>query len=346
MQIHDQIEFHNVAELVPMAHPAGLALYRYSREAISHLSPLGHQAGACADGVELRFVTGTSWVNLTLSAISRYPWDAGAKVSIFRGDIPIAEHVIADGATKTIKLEAPAILDKMAPRAFADRLFAQDVWRIVLSGTTIVYHGIETGGQPIRPPRQDEKPALRWLAYGSSITNSVPGYVHHCAHHLRADVFNKGLCGSCACEPETGRFLATCDDWDFATLELGVNIRGQVSTEEFEKRTRGLVRELRKTSPSKPIVLITVFPTSDDFLVEPNGMTEINRAFRDVLHRVHEDSGDPNLHLIEGDRVLTSYTAFSADLLHPSPNGHQLMGCNLAACLRPILNLPLEEARQ
>ncbi len=338
MQIRDQIEFHNVGELAPVAHPNGLALYRYSGEAISHLSTLGQHAGACSDGVELRFVTGANWVNLTLSARSPYPWSNGANVNIFRGDILVADAFIADGATRTLKLSAPPLLSQMGPRAFEDRLFVPDLWRVSVSGATIIYHDITTGGQPIRPPRPDEKPGLRWLAYGSSITNSAPGYVHHAARHIRADVYNKGLCGACICEPETGRFLASCEDWDFATLELGVNMRGSVSNEEFEQRARGIVSELRKHSPSKPIVLITIFPTSDDFLATPDRMTEINDAFRGVLRRIHAASSDPNLYLIEGDRILTSYAGLSADLIHPSPDGHQLMGHNLASCLRAILN--------
>ena len=36
----------------------------------------------------------------------------------------------------------------------------------------MVFHGIDAFGADIRPPRADEKPALRWLAYGSSITHS------------------------------------------------------------------------------------------------------------------------------------------------------------------------------
>jgi hypothetical protein len=260
-------------------------------------------------------------------------------VSIFRGDIPVADEFIADGKTQTLRLSVPPLLGQMGSRAFEDRLFTPDVWRVCMSGATVIYHDIETGGQSVRPPRPDEKPGLRWLAYGSSITNCAPGYVHHAARHIRADVYNKGLCGACACEPETSRFLASCEEWDFATLELGVNMRSSFSNEEFEERTRSLVSELRKSSSSKPIVLITLFPTCDDFMATPVRMTEINRAFRNVLRRVHASSGHPNLHLIEGDKVLTSFTGLSADLLHPSPNGHQLMGHNLVSFLRPILHL-------
>jgi lysophospholipase L1-like esterase len=42
-------------------------------------------------------------------------------------------------------------------------------------------------------------------------------------------------------------------------------------------------------------------------------------------------SGDQNLHLIEWDQVLNRFSRLSADLIHPSPAGHQMMGLNLAA---------------
>jgi hypothetical protein len=44
-------------------------------------------------------------------------------------------------------------------------------------------------------------------------------------------------------------------------------------------------------------------------------------------------SGEPNLQPIEGDQVLDRFSGLSADLSHPSPAGHQMMGLNLAALL-------------
>ena len=96
-----------------------------------------------------------------------------------------------------------------------------------------------------KKPGEDEKPRRRWLAYGSSITNVGSWYVHHAALRLLADVFNKGMCGSCLCEPEVAGWLPSCESWDFATLELGVNMRGGFSAMEFEKRAR-FDRTIRK----------------------------------------------------------------------------------------------------
>ena len=65
--VHDQIEFHNVGELVTVPGANGLALYRYPRDVIDALTPLCHHVAAASSGVELRFVSATAWLSLTSS---------------------------------------------------------------------------------------------------------------------------------------------------------------------------------------------------------------------------------------------------------------------------------------
>ncbi len=336
MIVEHDIEFHNAAELVPVSHPAGKALYRYPQTTIEALSSLGHHAAACSDGVELRFVTAAHWVSLTLSARSNYPFSPGAKLRIYRGDFLMEEAEIPDGATKTLKLMEAPLLAQMGNGAFDGCAFAPNVWRIVCNGATVIFHELDTAGDPLRAPNADEKPKLRWLAYGSSITNATPGYVEHAARHLGVDVYNKGLSGSCRIEPETADYLTGCEDWDFATLELGVNIRG-IENDDFERRVRTMLRTIRTAHATKPVALITIFPNSDDFSKEPTPSTEKNKSFRAILRQIHAELNDPNLHLIEGDQVLTSFAGLCSDLIHPSQNGHQLMGANLAAVLKEAM---------
>jgi hypothetical protein len=71
----------------------------------------------------------------------------------------------------------------------------------------------------------------------------------------------------------------------------------------------------------------------DDYQITPNTLGAANSEFREVLRKIHRDSGDPNLHLIEGNQVLDQFSGLSVDLIHPSPAGHQMMGLNLAALL-------------
>ncbi len=335
--IHDSIEFHNVAELMKYPGMTGLALHRYPECAIRCLTTLGHHAAACSDGVELRFVSGAEWLSLTLSARSNYPFSSGAQVEVARGDFIVSSHTIHDGATQTLKLMMPPLFREIEPEAFCGGRFAQNVWRVRFSNATIFYHGLDTAGQPCRPPHANEKPRYCWLAYGSSITNSTPGYISHAARHLGIDIQNKGLCGSCFCEPAAADYLAACEGWDFATLELGVNQRDSVSVEDFEIRVRHLVSTLRAAAPNKPLILITIFPNGDDYRIKPNRASTGNREFRACLRQIHRTSSDPHLYLLEGDTVLDQFAGLSADLIHPSSDGYQLMGANLARLLEPIL---------
>jgi lysophospholipase L1-like esterase len=333
----DGVEFHNVAELVPCEHPQGIELHRYPRDVASVLSTLGHHAAACSDGVELRFVTAPSWVSVTLSARSNYPFSDGATARVYRGDILVEEHEIPDGATRTLKLMEPERLGPLPAATFAEGRFAPNVWRIVFSHATVVFHGVDAAGKTVRPPTEEEKPRRLWLAYGSSITNSTPGYVEHAARHLGVDVANKGLSGSCQCEPEVATYLTDAEAWDFATLELGVNMRGAFDAKSFDERARHLTTEVVKAAGEKPVFLITMFPNYEDYIDPPNDTTQINRAFRSVLERIHADLGASNLHLVNGAHVLPTPAALSADMVHPSGDGHQLMGSRLAEIMRPKL---------
>lgn len=333
---HDGITFHNVGELVPVSHPAGLALYRYPREVRSHLSTLGHHAAACSDGVELRLVCSPAWVTVTLSAQSNYPFSDAARIRIYRGDILVEETTIPDGATRTLKLMEPAGMSDLDRKAFEGGRFSPHVWRIVTAGATVIYHGVEAVGEELRPPNQYEVPKVRMLAYGSSITNSTPGYAEHCVRHLGVDLINKGLSGSCWCEPEVADCLPGCDRWDFVWLELGINMRGGFTAARFEELARNLITTIRQSAPEKPMVVTDIFPNGADYAKEPNSNTESDRLFGEAIRCIHADLADPKIHYVNAADVLTSFSGLSADLVHPSPDGHQLMGRNLAEIIRGL----------
>lgn len=113
-------------------------------------------------------------------------------------------------------------------------------------------------------------------------------------------------------------------------------MRGSFDAETFKKRVDFMADSFLSAAEGRPIVLITIFPNSDDVLKEANRNTEINRKFREVLRGVHEQRSSDNLHIIEGSEVLSDFSVLSQDLVHPSGEGHQLMGMNLAAKLREL----------
>jgi lysophospholipase L1-like esterase len=326
------VEFHNTPGNEPAPHGNGLLLARYSRAAYGAFDSPGFLFAQESTGVEIRFVTPALHLRVFVSAL-----DQDTEVAVFRGDFQHSLHPVKQGEMRCIQVAPPAHFSTV-PVETLHGTFHPNVWRIVFNRGAMVFHGIDTFGQPVRPPAPAEKPAFRWLAYGSSITHSTRnGYVHQAARRLRVDVQNKGLSGSCYIEPEAVRFLSSDCDWDLVTLEMGINLRETTSPEEFDRRARHMVEQCLRAKPGRPIVLITVFPNSSDHLIAPDAAARKQEAFRECLRRIAREHEGRNVHLVEGSSLLEDFTFFSADLLHPSDYGQVRMGENLARILKPLV---------
>jgi len=189
-------------------------------------------------------------------------------------------------------------------------------------------------------------PKVRWLAYGSSITHGSGAlvysnaYIQQAARSLKVDVLCNGLGGACLCEKEMADFLASRGDWDFITVEIGVNMRGCFTAKEFEKRAEYLISTLLDKNPEKPVIIITIFPNwTDHSLNEDQSVVERNKKFNEILREIHARLNHKQLYMIEGADVVTDFSGLSCDLLHPSESGHIMMGENLAERLKSILVL-------
>ena len=198
----------------------------------------------------------------------------------------------------------------------------------------ILFEGLDAGGNDVFPPTREELPPVRWLAYGSSITHANPeGYVHVAAEWLGWDVMNKGMAGACLCEPEMAAYLAD-EDWDIATLELGINMRATFPPKAFEARAGHLIRTLHERNPGKPIGVINLY---DNYATGTD--TEAGRreaAYREILDRLVAEIGDPAVIRISARDVMDDFRCLSADFVHPTRTGHARMGANLADVLEKM----------
>ena len=180
------------------------------------------------------------------------------------------------------------------------------------------------------------------LCYGSSITfggdvhlaSNI--YVYQAARQLGIDLENKAIAGSCFCDPCMIDYLADKKDWDICLLELGINMLGRFTVEEFAERTQMLVERMLLSNPGKPVVMLSAFPANPLFAVG-SAQKEKFIAFENVLKNVKERFPGNDLHLIEGSRILTDVSGLTVDMVHPSDDGHILMGQNLANHLRALL---------
>jgi lysophospholipase L1-like esterase len=144
--------------------------------------------------------------------------------------------------------------------------------------------------------------------------------------------------GSCFCENEMADYLAALQ-WDFAVLELGINMIGVFPVEEFERRSEYMVSKVLETG--RTVFLVTHYPHFRSLPCEKEEERQLRRDFYNVFKRIYEKYKCEKLVLIDGSDVLTDFTGLTCDLIHPSDYGHSIMGDNLARFILKT-DLPLQ----
>jgi len=347
--IHGDLELNNTVELEPAA-GGGVYLRRFPKQVRDVLSPLGRMVSQESAGCELRFVTAAPNIRLVVSSVPSplAPHELhNQDLVIFKGAFFHSHVCLEPGKINHLHLtditgDLQKGVDGLKPEVRDTEYFSSNVWRVLFGCYAAVFHELDTYGYAVRPPLETEKPRRRMLCYGSSITNGASPtmyhmcYVQQAARHLKADVFNQGLSGACLCEPEMAEYLAARDDWDLITLELGVNMRGTFTPEDFEKRSRYLIETVSGAHLKKPVCLITVYPNaeSSENAAEPSELQARQSAYCEILRRIAAENSSGNLHLLEGADLLTDYSGMTRDLIHPGDYGHTEMGWNLAAAVR------------
>lgn len=331
---YDKVELHNCAEVTEG--DGYVALQRVPESVRAGLNPGAQQRVLQPASAEIRFVLEpgeTAEVELSSAGHSGAVVFCGdhrhsGLIGIGREPTPIA-----------IALEGRLVecLGALRDRPHA---FDPGVVRIMMGGDQVRLHGIK--GR-VRPPLKEELPSIRYLAYGTSITHGAAALLPHLsyaaqtARHLRADLLNFGVGGSCHAEPAFADYFAGRDDWDIASLALSVNMM-DFSAEEFEERVRYMVHTVAGSHPDKPVACITLFTYFGDLGLENGSNTpDKMRLFRDILRKAVADCPTANAHIIEGPDMLRNVGGLTADLIHPAEDGMIEMGRNLANALALLL---------
>lgn len=331
--ITKSVELHNICQTIPGF--GGEILERLPSQVRDGMENFRtFKAEYCA-GCEIRFVSEAYVTQVTLSCLHN-----GGMITVYCGDVTYMTKNIREGETITLHLERPVFLPVMEQMS-TDTCFAPTVWRIHLPAGKMVLHDVNAYGKRIRPPRQNEKPSKTLLAYGSSITqgehatNNVLAYIHQTARLLKLDVLNLGFSGACFCEAAMANHIAARGDWDYALLEMGVNMRTRFSPEQFRQRVSYFIDQMCGQNPQKQVFAITIYPNAATW--EKNQYWSDEKAFNEILHEICDTRKYNNLVLLNGGAVMTSPSYLMQDLIHPSDYGHMQMAQNLAALLQPYL---------
>ncbi len=332
------VEFYNVGGIEKVPGLGDNCFMRIPEKVRNHLNDRARFVGMDSIGCEVRFVCPSPNIDIIV-ACSRPELTEKGEIRVFKGNFLHQLLPVEPGRVHNFRISPPDSFKATSSKAINEGGFSSDVWRLVFNrGATFCLHGIDPHGYAIRPPKAAEKPKFNWLAYGSSITNSnLDGYPHFAARKLRVQVQNKGLGGACHIEKEMVDFLVDGCKWDFATCELGINMRGGFTPEDFRKRAAYLID--RFTETGKPVMIIGLFPNcrTPGFTDKSDLSTEREDAFNKILAELVKKKKAANLHFIPGSQILDDFTGLTGDLLHPSSYGYAIMGTNLAERIGKIV---------
>ena len=324
--IWNNVELFNV-DHIEKRDNGDVVLYRFPKDVINAFGDdFQHESKYVArmtTGCEIRFVCDA--VDITLSAS-----DEDGYVEIYRGDFYCRTERIKKGVRNRIALRKKSNID-LYNMSDVKTTFSNDVWRIIFAHDFCGVICDIDAYTPIRPPVNEELPSKIMLAYGSSITHGAcsqvytNSYISRCAKHLGVDVLCKGMGGSCFCEPKVADYIE-CAEWDFAVLELAVNMIDHFTSQQFKERVEFLVK--KSLTKNRPVVLISHFRHFRDLDGATGG--KLNNELIAITKEIYDKYNCDNLFYIDGKSIIDDYTMLSADLIHPSIYGHSEMGKKIA----------------
>lgn len=305
------IEFHNVEELESCG--KGYMMWRLPKLVRSQVNEgIRDLVSRYSTGVELRFKLAGDSVDIILKADK----DAEAQVAyVFYGSIQggwqTSSFVIGTEETR-IHIGRPGHMDVLRQITDQYRLpYSPEVVRIVLPYGRCSYIGAE--GE-VMPPAPSDVPQETYLAYGSSITHGSLAlaapytYPFRIAQKLGCDYINLGFAGNAQMEEAMAEYIVSRKDWDFASVEMGINVVKDFTADWFEEQIDRFTGILSKDK--RPIFATDIFQCS-----EPD--QDKVEVFRNIVKKYASE----RLIYKEGKAILGCSAHVSADLVHPSLEG-------------------------
>ncbi|CAN7593717.1 GDSL-type esterase/lipase family protein [Paenibacillus sp. LjRoot56] len=335
LQVFKGIAFHNVDELVPFE-GGGWALNRVPsqvRKELNEAARVDRAENTC--GVELRFLMRSDKAKIILRR-GKARLDSSHAAEVYYGQFQapysVTPRMIGTDLTE-ITIERPHIEKLSALYREHNLVFDPEVVRIILPyDWKIIFMDAEGD---LVPPKPQQLPQRRYLAYGSSITHGgdavrpTGSYAMRIADLLGVDLLNKGFASSAHMDLALGHHIAERDDWDFASLEMGINVIGQWTAEVFEHKMRDFLSAVLKCKRNRWLFVTDLFLCNHDL----DGLDRI-LDYRLAVRRAVEDLGDSRTIYTAGTELLRSVNELSADLVHPSAAGQEAIALRWSKLMR------------
>jgi len=325
--IYKGTELHNVAETISNGQNKGIQISRIPNNVRAAVNENAKAKALWATGCEIRFNLESESAKVVLKA------EGPAMAEVFQGSFLVSRQMIGSEPVE-IKFPKRQNIDLLQTLTRQRKLpFDAGLTRLVLpynSGITLMSIEGQTS-----PPRREQVPAKRYLAYGSSITHGSDAarptgtYAMRTAQFLGADLINLGFGGGAHCEKELADYIAGRDDWDFASLEMGINMIRTFDPERFKSRVDYFIEKIGKSFPGKWVFCIDLFT----FHSGVNGNAKKQGAFREIVRNRVKELGMPKLVHVDGRHLLKNVAGLKDDLVHPSPAGMEEIATNLSKAI-------------
>jgi hypothetical protein len=340
--LYENAELYNVSELLKPEQGKGFWMSRIPEHIRMHLNPKAQQAALNGCGCEIRFNLSGDRVRIVLQRDSVEGIKDMGLLEIYRGTfqslyemtpryIGNKEYeIIIDNTFEDMKLLKRIAEEKRA-------VFDPGLVRILLPFDWKCRLVFIEGD--IEPPKRDQTPQRRLLAYGSSITHGgsavAPSgtYAMRTASKLGMDLKNLGFAGSAMLEQEMAEFISGSKDWDIAILELGVNMLDSWSIGEFADRADAFLSAIAEGNVGKWIFCTDIFTMRMDLEGNPKA-----HEFRGVVRNLTQRLQQPKLVYLPGTELFPDASLLSADLVHPSAAGQELIAANMAAWIQKTIH--------
>ena len=332
--IFEKIDFHNVAELEKTE--KGYRMLRFPKEVTDRMDEGADRIAAMSTGIELRFrLKGEKAVIHLCADPAAEAATAYIFYGAFQGGWENSSKVILEIDT-AIEIGRPKNMELLVERSRIGQTgFDPEIVRIVLPYVNCYYICAEGD---IEAPQPQDYPKKTYLAYGSSITHGSLAlaqpytYPFRISQKLGYDYLNFGMAGSARAELAMGEYIVSRRDWDFASVELGINML-RFRTEEFEARARELFRLLAEDG--RPVFVTSVF----GFVGEDQ---EKAAEFREIVRRCVEDCTrdypQSRFTFTDGLELLSDpMLHVSKDCVHPTLEGMEQIVERWSRVMRSVL---------
>ena len=201
-------------------------------------------------------------------------------------------------------------------------------------GDSVDFQGLEvnSGARFEHPP---PRPAIRYLAYGDSITHGFTAsavdksYAFLTAQKMGWQLVNLGLGGRSSNVSDAK--VVTSLKADVISVFIGVNDwQGGAPLERYRTNMTGFLNAIRAAQPGVPNYYITSLWVPPSW--NPKGQVADLEKYRQVSREIVSARNDRNLHLVEGlDLIDHDAALFDATPVHPNDKGFAQMAGRLAA---------------